>query len=318
MHAAFPATVYGYSMIASLLLFFLASTAMLHQIEPFHTWFYSFAWWSYIIFVESFLGARGYGARLFANPARFLLLLPLSISLWLLFEAFNFRLQNWHYLDLPSPRGLRWCGFAIAFATVLPALFTTRNLLDYLGLFRDLRRVPVRFPRPFLHFVPMGLGLLLLPLLFPTVCYPLVWLGFIFLLEPVNNKYGTHSILHDLEQGTPRNLCLLLTSGFCCGVLWECWNFWAGSKWIYTIPYLGFIKIFEMPVLGFLGFPPFAVECYVMVNAFFILLRHVSTNFGQRPRILIWSLLGLAAIVFDIVVLIGIDAFTVVSFRNGK
>jgi len=24
------------------------------------------------------------------------------------------------------------------------------------------------------------------------------------------------------------------------------------------------VKIFEMPVLGFLGFPPFAVECWVI------------------------------------------------------
>jgi hypothetical protein len=27
---------------------------------------------------------------------------------------------------------------------------------------------------------------------------------------------------------------------------------------------LGNVKIFEMPVLGFLGFPPFAVECWVI------------------------------------------------------
>jgi hypothetical protein len=24
------------------------------------------------------------------------------------------------------------------------------------------------------------------------------------------------------------------------------------------------VKIFEMPVLGYLGFPPFALECYAM------------------------------------------------------
>jgi hypothetical protein len=57
--------------------------------------------------------------------------LPLSVTIWLIFEAFNFRLQNWHYLYLPPQKGLRWFGYTIAYATVLPALFTTKNLLDF-------------------------------------------------------------------------------------------------------------------------------------------------------------------------------------------
>lgn len=318
MFAASPATLYRYLMISSFLFFLLASTAMLQQMEPFYTWFYSFAWWSYIIFVESFLGARGHTAGLFAKPARFLLLLPLSITFWLIFEAFNFRLQNWHYLDLPTPKGLRWCGFTIAFATVLPALYATRDLLDYLGFFRNLRSVPVRFHRLALRFVPIGLGMLLLPLLLPSIFFPLVWLGFIFLLEPVNYQYGTDSILQDLEQGAPRNLCLFLMSGVCCGILWECWNFWAGSKWIYTVPYLGFMKIFEMPILGFLGFPPFAVESYVMVNSFFLLVSQVQKNLSRGARIFTWAVLGVLVVSFDILVFFGIDTHTAVSFHAGK
>ncbi len=52
-----------------------------------------------------------------------------------------------------------------------------------------------------------------------------------------------------------------------CGVLWEFWNYWATTKWTYTVPYAGNVKIFEMPVLGYLGFPPFALECYAMYHA---------------------------------------------------
>jgi hypothetical protein len=36
------------------------------------------------------------------------------------------------------------------------------------------------------------------------------------------------------------------------------------TKWTYTVPYFGETKIFEMPVLGYLGFPPFAIECWAM------------------------------------------------------
>jgi hypothetical protein len=56
----------------------------------------------------------------------------------------------------------------------------------------------------------------------------------------------------------------LLASGAICGVLWEFWNFWATTRWTYTLPYLGDAKLFEMPLVGYLGFPPFALECYAM------------------------------------------------------
>ena len=55
-------------------------------------------------------------------------------------------------------------------------------------------------------------------------------------------------------------------AGLLCGLWWEAWNYGAAAKWVYTLPVLNFGKIFEMPVLGYLGFPPFALECAVMYN----------------------------------------------------
>src|SRR5207249_10972294 len=81
---------------------------------------------------------------------------------------------------------------------------------------------------------------------------------------PINAFRGSESIVGDLARGDRRRLLSLLTSGFVCGFLWEFWNYWALSKWTYTVPYFGNLKIFEMPVLGYLGFPPFAVECWVI------------------------------------------------------
>jgi hypothetical protein len=49
-----------------------------------------------------------------------------------------------------------------------------------------------------------------------------------------------------------------------CGILWEFWNYWAGARWIYVFPLAQHWKLFEMPAPGFLGFPPFAVECFAM------------------------------------------------------
>jgi len=91
-----------------------------------------------------------------------------------------------------------------------------------------------------------------------------VFLGFIFLLDPINARAGDESFSLDLRAGRYDRLINLLVAGFICGGLWEFWNFWARAKWIYTVPIFGDIKIFEMPVLGYFGFPPFALECFTM------------------------------------------------------
>jgi hypothetical protein len=110
--------------------------------------------------------------------------------------------------------------------------------------------------------------MLLLPIVYPSpyLAAP-VWLGFIFLLDPINAHAGSESILGDLRAGRRDRLFNLLAAGLLCGLIWEFWNYWAGSKWIYNVPILPEIKLFEMPILGYGGFPPFAVECFVMYVA---------------------------------------------------
>ena len=46
------------------------------------------------------------------------------------------------------------------------------------------------------------------------------------------------------------------------GLVWELLNFWARCKWIYTVPFFDRLKLFEMPLLGFLGFPPLALAAF--------------------------------------------------------
>ena len=107
------------------LIFGISTLGMLFRFEPFYSEYYSFAWWSYIIFVESFLYCRGAKSFLFENPRKFLLLLPLSTTVWLIFEALNFRLADWHYVNIPYGTAVRWTGYLVAYSTVLPGIFST-------------------------------------------------------------------------------------------------------------------------------------------------------------------------------------------------
>jgi hypothetical protein len=255
----------------ALVVLIAAEALMLAGIRPFTTWFYSLAWWSYIFGVDHLVYRRT-GNSLWMNRRReFYLLIPVSVFIWMIFEGYNFYLQNWRYVGIIREAPYRWFGYFLAYGTVLPALFETYELLDSLGMYRNHRSRPI--PRTTAWhpwFTLVGVLFLYAPFFWPQYAFPLVWGGFIFLLEPVAPRRGGRSLMREMENGSRRTFLLLLTAGLICGGLWEFWNFWAESKWEYHVPFVAFLKVFEMPLLGFGGFPPFAVECYVMTQALYL------------------------------------------------
>ncbi len=232
-------------------------------------YFTPLVWSGYILFTAGLM-RHWEGSSFIPSRARdFMLLFPLSIGLWLIFEFYNFYMQNWHYIGLPQDRLLRWLGYAWAFATIWPAILLTAGVLERWKWLSPPNTRHFRITRKHLVFsLAGGIFCLTLPLIAPQsiakyLAAP-VWLGFIFLLDPLNYWMGSRSLFKDLEEGNPGILYRLLFSGIICGVLWEFWNFWASAKWKYDVPILGNVKIFEMPILGYLGFPAFALEVYVM------------------------------------------------------
>ncbi len=137
----------------------------------------------------------------------------------------------------------------------------------------------------------MAVGALMLvsPFLVPPAVAPYmaapVWLGFIFLLDPINARLGGESLLADLRAGRRDRLTNLALSGLLCGVLWEFWNYWARAKWHYTVPIMENLKVFEMPVPGYLGFPAFAIECFTMYVFVRSLVTYVGSGFSRTTQL---------------------------------
>jgi len=105
-------------------------SSILRRFEPFYSWFYCFAWWSYILAIERI---DLLSQREFSHPQanqEFLLLIPWSVFIWLIFEAANLSLKNWYYITLPVSTLERWLGYAVAYGTVLPGIFETTELLE--------------------------------------------------------------------------------------------------------------------------------------------------------------------------------------------
>jgi hypothetical protein len=205
----------------------------------------------------------------------------------MLFELVNLRLGNWYYVMSPASRAVRWTGGVIAFASVLPGIVETLELLENLGFPRSVRVRPLSWsPRKEKVVLGLGLAFLVLPLLWPDTFFPLTWGSLVFLLEPWNRRHARRSFLRDLEAGEAGPFCRTLLAGLICGALWETWNFWARSKWVYTVPGFEGMRVFEMPLAGFLGFPPFAVECIVMLRWLGALRDRLGASSLRAARVL--------------------------------
>ena len=219
------------------------------------------------------------------RPWHFAWLAGASALWWTSFELIDVRLGNWYYVMCLPTRALRWGAGALAFASVLPGIVETLELVENSGWWRSVRVRPLAWTRGKERAV-IALGLLsfALPLVWPAVFFPLTWGSFALLLEPWNRRHARHSFLRDLEVGEAGAFCRTLVAGLVCGALWETWNYWARMKWIYTVPGFEGMKLFEMPLAGFLGFPPFAVECLVILRFMGGLRDRLSPAGAVRAR----------------------------------
>jgi hypothetical protein len=254
----------------------LAATALWADWALLTTWATPVAWWGYIFVLDGRLERRSGRSPLLGRPRRILAWTVASLAFWLVFEAYNLHLANWHYLGLPSSFGVRAAGYLLSFSTIIPGVFLTAEVLTGARAFGRLdavgRRLALPAPAWLPHFL-MGAGAacLVVPLLVDEQVarwgFGLVWLGFFLFLDPANALAGRPSLLADWQRGVWGRTLRLLAAGFLCGLLWESLNYGASTKWVYTVPVLPGRTYFEMPLAGFLGFGPFALELFAMWHA---------------------------------------------------
>jgi hypothetical protein len=266
--------------LTGLFIIITAEILLLLKVKPVTIFFTPLVWTGYILFVDNLISKLQGESLIYNRRKEFFVMLPISVALWLVFEFYNIFLDNWHYINLPEKIWIRLIGYTWSFATIWPAILETAELFRVLHIF-DKIKIRERSISPKILRTCMGLGFifLIVPIAFPSrYLAVLVWLGFVLFLDPINYFFGTKSLFRDLKKGELNNLFSLFLSGLTCGLLWEFWNYWALSKWIYTVPILENIKIFEMPVVGYLGFLPFAVECYIMYNSIGLIFRYSKSR----------------------------------------
>jgi hypothetical protein len=252
---------------------FCASTNVLPQIEWWRVtmWTTPVCWWGYIFVMDAWIYKRRGTSPLSDRRDGFVAMCLISIATWCLFEAYNRVMPGWQYIHLTENLSLRLLGYAVSFATIMPGVFLTCEWLQTHDAFVTWRLPRIRWTSGRLTAsVVVGAIFSVVPPFCPPevrgYLWAFVWTGWFFLLEPINYRRGAQSLYRDWERGSWGRTMQLMAAGAICGLLWEFWNAWAHTKWVYTFPLGQNLKYFEMPLVGFLGFLPFALELFAMFH----------------------------------------------------
>lgn len=226
-------------------------------------------WLGYILVVDALIFRRTGSSLWTRQRGGFVWLFFLSAPAWWLFEFINRRTGNWEYLGAGGFTPLEnhvLC--TLSFSTVMPAVFETAELVRTFRWVESLRPGP-KLPdasRVRRGLFVAGLAMLTLMLLWPKWFYPLVWISLWLVLEPVNRRLGRRYLLERLYQGDWRSLVSLSVGALICGFFWEMWNYWSWPQWVYHTPGANYWHVFEMPLLGYGGYIPFALELFALMN----------------------------------------------------
>jgi hypothetical protein len=120
--------------------------------------------------------------------------------------------------------------------------------------------------RTTLAFFAAGWVMLGLLLAWPVYFFPFVWISVYFITEPLNVWLGNRSLAEGTNRGDWRVVVSLFLGVLATGFFWEMWNFFAYPKWIYHVPGVNVLHVFEMPLLGYGGYLPFALELYALYH----------------------------------------------------
>jgi hypothetical protein len=226
-------------------------------------------WLGYILTVDGLVQLRS-GTSLWLRSRRdFALLFLASSPVWWLFEIINQRTANWEYQGSAVFTALEYYVLCtLSFSTVMPAVFETAELMRTFRWTDRFASGPRLARTQTLHAGLFLAGLLTLglTLLWPKYCYPFVWISLLLILEPVNFWLGRGLLLESLQQGDWRQVVALSLGALICGFFWEMWNYYSWPRWVYHTPGAQFLHLFEMPLLGYGGYIPFALELFALKN----------------------------------------------------
>ena len=232
-------------------------------------WAFFPLWLGYCLTVDALVFTRTGTSLIARSRSRYIAMFVISAPAWWLFELINLRTQNWVYVGAEAFSPLEYAFWTtLSFSTVVPAVFSSAELMASFGFVKRLplgpKLVPIR--RTTLIFFALGCISLLLLFLWPRDFFALAWLSIYFILEPLNIWIGNRNLTEWTRKPDWRPIYSLWLGVLLTALFWEMWNYLAFPKWIYSVPWNAGPHIFEMPLLGYGGYLPFALELFALYH----------------------------------------------------
>lgn len=284
--AVYPFPWWGWMSILMGLAAWVLAWTRFNWMEPFQLYTFTPLWFAYIVFINALTYRRTGMCMLKDRTGYFCLLFLVSAAFWWFFEYLNRFVQNWYYVEARDLTKIEYFLLAtLPFSTVLPAVLSTSELLKSIprvgnGL-NDFIRIRVKKPQTLasITLVVSSLGLAGIGV-WPNFLFPLLWLAPLLIITSIQALREQDTIFSYIKDGNWTRLYRLGLAALICGFFWEMWNFFSLSKWVYEVPFVSRFRLFEMPILGYVGYLPFGLECAVIGG---ILSNALSKHKSRMP-----------------------------------
>ena len=235
-------------------------------------------WLGYCLAIDGLVFLRTGTSLLTRSWKNYIVLFLISAPVWWIFELLNLRTQNWTYVGAEMFTPLQYAFWTtLSFTTVIPAVFGSAELFasfDFVKRLKPGLRIGTD-KRTTVAFFIVGWLMLTLLLIFPKIFFGFIWLSLYFILEPINIWLGNRSLAQWTQKGDWRPVIALWLGVLLTAFFWEMWNYYSYPKWVYHVAWGNWLHIFEMPLLGYGGYLPFALELYAIVHL-------ISGFFGDK------------------------------------
>jgi hypothetical protein len=226
-------------------------------------------WFGYILTIDALVFYRKSTSLLTRSKKKFMLLFLISAPAWWLFELINLQTQNWFYDGKQFFTDVEYAILAtISFSTVMPAVFETAEFVGTIKWINNFKKRKLLSPtNEMLNKLQLtGFIMLVLVIILPDYFYYFVWASVYLIIDPINYKLKNRSLFDYTIKGNWCPIVVLAIGTLICGFFWEMWNYFSYPKWIYDTPMVNFLHVFEMPLLGYIGYIPFSLELFAIYN----------------------------------------------------
>ncbi|MGB3800611.1 MAG: hypothetical protein WA952_12425 [Lewinella sp.] len=256
--------------------------------------------WGFTLLLDGIVFRRTGGLSLFARQPHELLAMGLaSCGGWMIFEWLNFFVNdNWYY-----PHGDRLSDDQFLLYAFLGSSGLMVMSFEWYSLFNSwegFRRRYANGPRitfgkitKIILLVLATVGLFTCAFI-PDYSFGILWTSPLVILTITLSLLGIWTPFQLIREGNWTPVLFLALTYFIQGFLCECWNYFSGvhvagqavqtinpDYWVYSIPFVDVLHVFEMPMLGLGGYLPFGIYCGVWWIVFAYLLR-IPTQFNEE------------------------------------